>query len=413
MREERKGNVLYVQMFHNFSMEWNGKKIVGGKTRESQLLHLLQMILHFREAGVTKEEIQTVIFGERELENANHALRSVVYNARKKLQAAGLPPGVSYIERREGRFCWNKAVPVVEDASEMERLFTAAEAEEDSHEKLRLYLDACYSYTGDFLGTGNSVLWMAQEARKYHYLFCDSMEKAVKLLRQESAYEKMEKLGRHASQSDPLADWETVTMEALNATGQYREAGQLYDETVELYQRELGSSPSPKLNRMMKLMEGQLQHSYALLGQIQAGLAQGEEGGSGGYVCSYPVFMGIYQMVQRMMGRNGHSAFLMLCTIVDSRGKPLKDGVKMEGLSWKLEESIRLAVRRSDVIHRYNKGQYLVLLINTTRENCDVVQRRISQNFMVNRQRISVEYHVNGVEFEQEHIPVMPEKGED
>lgn len=406
-------NVLYVQMFHNFSLEWNGKKIISGKNRESQFIHLMQMILHYRKTGVTREEIQAAIFEERDLDNTNHALRSVIYNARKKLQAAGLPPEVSYIERRDVRYYWTDEVPVVEDADEMERLYARAEAEKDPHVRLELYLNACYSYTGDFLGAGNSVLWAAQEARRYHFLFCASMEKAVELLRMERAYKQMEKLGRHASKIDPLADWETVTMEALTATGRHEEAERLYDETLELYRRELGSGPSPKLNQIMKKLDGQMLHSYAILEQIQAGLIRGGNGESGGYVCSYPVFMGIYQMIQRMLGRNGQSVFLMLCTIVDSKGNPMKEGARMEELSQKLEESIRLAVRRSDVIHRYNKGQYLVLLINTTRENCIVVQRRINQNFMVNRQRIGVEYHVNGIGFEQEPAQAaLNERGE-
>ena len=64
----------------------------------------------------------------------------------------------------------------------------------------------------------------------------------------------------------------------------------------------------------------------------------------------------------------------------------------------RLGEAIRCAVRRSDVINRYGRGQYLVLLVNTTREDCAVVQKRISRKFTVNRQRIGVQYHVSSVE---------------
>ena len=99
-----KKNVLYVQMFDRFELEWDGKKIISGtKSRESQFSLLIQIILHYRKSGVSRDELKQAVFEERELENDNHALRSIIYNARKKLRAAGLPD-VAYIEQREGRY---------------------------------------------------------------------------------------------------------------------------------------------------------------------------------------------------------------------------------------------------------------------------------------------------------------------
>jgi len=80
-------------MFGGFSLEWEGKKIAAGKSKESQFSYLMQMVLHYRREGVPKEELKAVVFEERDLENANHALRSIIYNARKKLASAGMPEG--------------------------------------------------------------------------------------------------------------------------------------------------------------------------------------------------------------------------------------------------------------------------------------------------------------------------------
>ena len=46
---------------------------------------------------------------------------------------------------------------------------------------------------------------------------------------------------------------------------------------------------------------------------------------------------------------------------------------------------------------QYGKGQYLALLVNTTRENCSVVQKRINERFIIGRQRTKIEYYVNSV----------------
>lgn len=391
-------NVLYVHMFGGFALEWNGKGITSGKSKESQFSYLMQMVLHFRREGVPREELKAVVFEERDLENANHALRSVIYNARKKLGAAGLPEGDGYILQKDGRYYWDAKIPVVEDAWEMERLAAEAEAEQEPGRKLWLYLEACYTYTGDFLSAQNSAVWAAQEARRYHGLFCSCVERAALLLRENGDYEGLESLGRYASRTDPLADWETLTMEALVASGRNLEARRFYNDTLELYLKEQGFTPSRKMQDMVQKLGDQMKHSYGVLEEIQQELSQEKQLYPGGYFCPFPVFLGIYQMMQRMTERGGQSVYLMLCTVVDSKGNPMTESTRLEELSERLGECIRRAVRRSDVINRYGRGQYLVLLVNTTREDCGVVQRRISQCFTVNRQRIRVEYHVSSLE---------------
>ena len=87
----------------------------------------------------------------------------------------------------------------------------------------------------------------------------------------------------------------------------------------------------------------------------------------------------------------------MLCTVVDSKGDPMKEGAVLSELSERLKEAIGQSIRRGDAFTRYGKGQYLVLLINTTRENCKILQRRINEHFVVRRQRTGVQYHVNSV----------------
>ena len=96
-----------------------------------------------------------------------------------------------------------------------------------------------------------------------------------------------------------------------------------------------------------------------------------------------------------MLERSGQSIYLMLCTIVDSKGRPMKEGAMLEG-------PICTSIRNSDVVNHYSKGQYLVLLINTTREDCAVIQKRINYKFLTDRQRTGVRYYVNSVVYEKD-----------
>lgn len=107
-------DILYIRMFGGFSLTWNGKQITGaGKSAESQFSYLMQLLLHEREEGVSRDRLEQILFEDREW-HVHHALRTVIYNARKKLRAAGLPES-NYIEQQDGRYYWTTDIPVVEE----------------------------------------------------------------------------------------------------------------------------------------------------------------------------------------------------------------------------------------------------------------------------------------------------------
>lgn len=388
--------ILYVQMFGGFSMKWNGTQIGGGpRARESQFTCLMQLLLHHRKEGVGRNLLEEALFGEREVENVYHSLRSVLYNARKKLRQAGLPD-VEYICRKKDVYYWTGEIPVEEDTAVFEACAERAQEEEDPERRLELLLEACYCYRGEFLPRQAGVIWAAQEARRLQARLYSCVEDAVVLLRLHEDWQRMKELGVYVSQISPFADWETVTMEALISMGAMEEARKLYDDTVEYYMQGQGFRPSARLGELLNRLGAQMEHRYAMLDAIQEELLEKNAGG-GGYLCPWPIFEGIYHMVGRIMERSGQSVYLMLCTVVDSKGNPMEEGALLEELSPRLQEAICRSVRRGDVVAKYGKGQYLVLLVNTTRENCSVVQKRINYKFVVGRQRTGVKYYVNSV----------------
>ena len=167
MKAGSREDVLYVQTFGGYSLSYKGKVITGSmKSKESQFIYLMQILLHERAEGVSRDRLEEILFAERDVGDVRHAIRSIIYNAKKKLRAAGMP-NINYIVRRDGTYYWTDEVPVVEDAQEFEQACQKAEAEQDPAVQMQLYLDACYHYTGEFLPAHAGVLWVAQEARRY------------------------------------------------------------------------------------------------------------------------------------------------------------------------------------------------------------------------------------------------------
>ena len=69
----------------------------------------------------------------------------------------------------------------------------------------------------------------------------------------------------------------------------------------------------------------------------------------------------------------------------------------LEELTEYLGEAILTSVRRSDALCRYGNGQYLVLLVNTVLEDCQIIQERINTHFAARRRRTEIQYYVNSV----------------
>ena len=110
---ESKPDVLYVRMLGGFSVRWNGKLIAGGsKASDSQYTSLLQIQIHNREHGVTRDRLEELLFEDRDMSNVHHALQSVIYNSKKKLEKAGLP-AANCIEQRKEVFFWTNEIELV------------------------------------------------------------------------------------------------------------------------------------------------------------------------------------------------------------------------------------------------------------------------------------------------------------
>lgn len=389
-----------VRTLGDFAMTWNGKQIGAGvKAKDSQFTRLMEILLHNREEGVERSRLEDLVFRESNSDDLHHMFRSVIYNTKKKLASEGLPKS-DYIVYKNGSYFWTKEIPVIEDSTVFEEMCAAAEAETDPQRKAQLYKDAIMFYGGDFLPNQTSLIWVIREGRRYRDLFGECMEKAVDLMRESRDFKSMEEIGRHATMINPLSEWEFVTMEALISMEHYEEARLLYERTVDYYMKELGARPSADMINMLDRLGGRLEYKFSLIDEVQNRLTEGKMHETGGFFCTYPVFQGIYRFMERVMDRSGQSAFLMLCTILDGSGKPMKEGAVLTRLAERLGESIAVSIRRSDVACRYGKGQFLILLLNTTVENCDIVKKRINKAFSSEGQRTKVSYHVNVVTYE-------------
>lgn len=215
----KKQQVLYVKMFGDFSLEYQGISLIAKKKKETQFARVLQLIFHSGEKGISREHLEKVLFGERTLDDANHAIHSLIYNIRKKLEQTGLPKG-KYIISRRGRFYWNKEIPFEEDAQVFEEYCSRARRAGDWEEQLELCWKAVLLYKGAFLKGSAQEGWVKAERERYQTMFRELVKYMAELLRTKKGYIQLEKLGRHVSKAAPYEGGELLVLEALTGMGE-------------------------------------------------------------------------------------------------------------------------------------------------------------------------------------------------
>ena len=399
-------NVIYVKTLGSYSVSYNGAEIAIGARDESQIGLLMLLMFHFGKEGASRSLIKTTLFEDRDIEDVSHAIRNVLYNMRKNLKAHGLPDA-SFVKQSKGIYYWTDEVEVVEDAREFERLVSEALLEEDLDKQAALLADAAGSYSGRFFAGRDNVPWIYQESERYRALFGQAVTILMDYYRQTHKFKDMYDLALYAVNVDPFAEWEVYVVEALTCLGRFAESERYYEETVSLYIREYGDRSNEHVRDFIRRLGENLFHDHETIDEIQSKLTNPDDLGGRGYYCSLPVFQELYRTIERTMHRSADKIFLMLCTIVDSKGNPMREGAKLNELSERLRVAAVGSVRHTDTVTKYGQGQYLILLINTTEENCHIIEKRINSNFLTSRQRTGVDYAVKGLIVQKENLPVL------
>jgi len=402
-------DAIYVKTLGTYSVSYKGSEIAIGTRDESQIGLLMLLMFHFGKDGASRSLIRSTLFEDREIEDVSHAIRNVLYNMRKTLKAHGLPDA-QFVKQSKGVYYWTDEVPVVDDSREFERLADEALTETDPKKYASALAKACHSYSGRFFAGRENIPWIYLEAERYRTLFHQITTALMDHYREANKYKDMYELALHAVRVDPFSEWEICAVEALTGLGRFSEAEKYYEETAELYLREYGDRSNEHVREFIRRLGEHLFHDHESIEEIQGKLTDLSNSDGHGYYCSLPVFQELYRSIERTMRRSADKIFLMLCTIVDSKGNPMREGPKLIELSERLRIAAVNSVRHTDTVTKYGQGQYLILLINTTAENCRVVQKRINDSFLTSRQRTGIDYSVKGIAIENRYLPVFDEE---
>ncbi|MBO5565537.1 MAG: hypothetical protein J5935_07985 [Lachnospiraceae bacterium] len=374
--------VIHVKMLGSFSLNYHGHEVALGRNNSAKFIQLLQIMWLMQDKGVTKDRLISTLYERDSLSNANNSFNNLVYQMRKQMISAGLPDA-EYVIKKDKLFYADYTIPIEVDATRFKTLCEQAETMEDGPEKYAMYREAFDLYAGELLPEISTELWVITESISYRKMYEQCVDWMGQYLRSISEYDEMQEIFGRAVSIYRDNDWQIDQIDALLAKGEYKEAYALYKTTVHMYADEMGLPPSEKLQECFRKMSNKLTSLPGEITEIQSDLRRSHElvddgnANGGAYYCTYPSFVDAYHILGRNMERSGQSIFMMLCSLVDYEGKQFRDQRKIKTYSAMFQDVLQEILRRGDTFCRYSQTQFLILLVGTAQEGCEVVYGRI------------------------------------
>lgn len=370
---------LKVQMLGKERITYGDVPILFGRNSITKALKLLIILLHGGKSGVARNKLLEDLYGREELMNAANNLRVTFHRLKKMLVDSGLPE-YEYIVSKGGVYYWESPMETIVDVHVFKDLIEQASKETDSSMKIELLKQACELYGGEFLQKLSGDEWVLIDGVQYKKMYASALSELCELLLEAKEYNEALRVVEPACELYPYDEWQSIKIDCYIAMNRYKEAIKEYETTAKVLVEELGISPSPKMMEQFKLMSERISNRPQNILEIKGGLREETEE-NGAFFCTVPGFRDAYRMIRRGMERTGQSVFLLVCTLVDHKGRPMEGSDKLDLLSGELFDAIKNSLRRSDSFTKYNQSQYLVMLMGTNEENCQIVIDRITRRF--------------------------------
>lgn len=369
--------VLQVTMLGGFELRYDLEPVQLKKRQRSKPVQLMQLLLHSRETGVSRQRLIEALYGqETGIDTANN-LNATVSQLRRLLQNTILPKE-NYILTDIDRYRFNCSFPVHVDTEEVLALRQEAMVKE-GQERMDLLSKLCACYQGRFLPELDGESWVETARGYYQRIYRESMDLLCRMLWEAREYQEILRLMDCAVKLFPFDEWQTWQYESLLAQGRIREAQELYREVEKLYLSELGTSPPERMRRWIRSSGREPWRETQNLQMIRDQMNVSDWDGP--FCLPLPSFLDAYRLVCRMSRAAGQPVCLMLCTLRGTENSFRPDRTLLRTATEQLEAALYQTLRQEDAFTRYSRNQFLLLLVGVEETDCGTISCRVSLRF--------------------------------
>jgi len=402
MAQER---ALRVQLLGGFAIYYGDEAVKLNKMGSSKSVRLLQMLLLSYPGGIPKNELIDNLYSWNESRtdtaNRNRNLNNLIYRLKGQITACGLPEE-EYVELNEGKCFLKISMPLETDTQTFEKAVEKAKnysrgGYDSETERIDMLRSANDLYSGELLPANQSETWFYHKSNYYKSLYVYTIEELEKAYIKSNDYKNRLALYAKAASIYPFDNWQTQLIKCNLEIYRYEEAIDIYNSTMELYARELGTPPTAEMQECFEKLELKDENhkrsgdlgSWKNMDRVFMGRKNdikkaifGQEIVKGAYYCTYPSFVDYCRLVARAKGRNHFEAVLMFLTLSK---REIKSGQKQMNLQDEmvlLKEMLSRSLRVGDAYTRYGNRHFILMLVNIEKEYCSPVFSRIESAYV-------------------------------
>ncbi len=391
--ENGQDKVLKIQMLGDFTLEYGDRILSGDKGRSKQVWNLLEYMLIHRNKEISPDKLMDALW-EEDVDNPANALKNLVYRLRSMLMETLGIAKEDYIVFKHGTYAWNTSASYLIDIDEFESTWKSARKPDiDAEAQLEKYVEVVNLYKGDFLTHSSYKEWVVPLSIYYQRIYMECVAALCEQLFMKQDFNKVEEICLSAIAIDPLIEknHELLIM-ALIASNKTNNALTHYDFVTDLFYKEVGVKPSEAITRLYKIIVNKEHTVEKNIDIVKSDLREVELN-TGAVYCDYEAFKLVYRINARAAVRSGKSVYIALLSFNKHNGSDFQARELSDSME-KIKTVIMNSLRKDDLISRFSRTQYLVLLSNINFENTELVLNKLVQK--INKACINKHLMVTG-----------------
>lgn len=404
--------VLKIHMLGGFSMYYGDEALTLNKAGTSKSVRLLQMLLLSLQSGIPKGELIDNLYGwneKNEMGNRNKNLNNLIYRLKGQLVSCGLPDD-EYVEIREGICYFRGIVPIELDIQQFEQKVRAAEEEKDPIKRIRLLTEANEMYRGELLPVNLSDMWFFEKSNYYKELYLRTVQKLEKEFCEKRDYKNLIQLYSRVTTIYPFENWQTKLIRCNLEIYRYDEALEIYNDTMELYTREMGTPPIAEMQECFEKVElldeihrrklssdnfRDMDKAFMDKKEDIKNVIFNEKNVQGAYYCTYPSFVDYCRLVVRAKGRNEFPAVMMFLTLSEKGNRGSQKQINLQEQMKLLKSVIGDSLRVGDAYTRYGNRHFILMLTKTEEDSCVDIFRRVEKAYVERSGKGNIWYYTD------------------
>ncbi len=381
-----------------FDISLNGKSLIKKGTRTYKINKLLQYFIAFRNRKILPETIIENLFPEDEYTDPKNTLSTQIFRLRKAIKNV-IPEGEDEskyltINSTNGNYILEVGEKVDIDVDKFEELIKQGDEKlsKDRDEALETYYKALEIYEGMFLSENGYEVWLTPVRNYYNRLYIKVTFQTIEILKEKEKYDTITRTCEKALNYEPYdEDIHICLMESMLKQGQFTSVLNHYEYVVNLLNKEMGISSSPKLDKFYKKIKSTISEKRKMT--IMDFLSRIElDEPEGAMQCDFSDFKVIVDSQRRKGERNSEDDYISIITL-EYEGE---DTSVPEFWSQGMIKILKNSLRKGDVFTIWNDKQILVLLHEVKQQALILIEKRFRDKIRLNpkiaRLKINIDF---------------------